>query len=686
MAKFRITGPDGGTYEVNAPDGASEADVLAYAKQNLQPQPKAEESGLSGAERVLRLLTPGSAAAAMLTPEGRKDAAAGLMGFLRGGKDVIDTGAEALATGYDKLTGADQHTLGSLVTGQRPGEAARVKAMNEAGKQDFQQQYGDSAPAQVGRVGGQIAITAPVGGALGQLLTRLGLARLGAATASGGMTTGAEVAPTLTARAVDLGIRSAGGAINGGATAGLVDPESAGTGAAIGAALPVAAKVAGAAGAAAANVVKPFTKRGQEQIAADALRQFSTNPEALANLRAAEEMIPGSAPTTVAAAGDEGLAGLSRTLQSVSPHYAAELSSRASAQNAARTAALEDVAGNTGKLALAQEARDAATAPMRETVLDAAGQLHARPVLDAIDRLIAKPDNAGELAQSALNRFRDRIAQFSPEGQIDARALYAIRKDINQMLQGKLQGEAGNLRYAAGQLNDVKGIIDDAIDQASRRVNLSDSRAVVPYGANIERAGAQGPAGSMQPRPTWRGYLEKYTDMSIPVNQMEKLDEVMRAVSTGAVDKEGNAVLSAAKLNNYLRNNAQDLQKALAPEQLGLLRRLAADLNASQLASNAGKAVGSNTVQNLAGANLLNATLGATAGGSTPARAVLGRLLQLPYGASNAQIQEKLAAALLDPKEAARLWNTPEGFAALKSISRAGAPIAYRAAPLLAAQ
>lgn len=34
MAKYRITGPDGGTYEITAPDDASEADVLAYAQRN----------------------------------------------------------------------------------------------------------------------------------------------------------------------------------------------------------------------------------------------------------------------------------------------------------------------------------------------------------------------------------------------------------------------------------------------------------------------------------------------------------------------------------------------------------------------------------------------------------------------------------------------------------------------------
>ena len=39
MAKYRITAPDGGTYEVTAPDTASEAEVMAYAQQNYQAKP-----------------------------------------------------------------------------------------------------------------------------------------------------------------------------------------------------------------------------------------------------------------------------------------------------------------------------------------------------------------------------------------------------------------------------------------------------------------------------------------------------------------------------------------------------------------------------------------------------------------------------------------------------------------------
>jgi hypothetical protein len=57
MAKYRITGPDGGTYEVNAPDTATEAEVMAYAQQNYKPQAKLEPlkadptDGMSGMDK-----------------------------------------------------------------------------------------------------------------------------------------------------------------------------------------------------------------------------------------------------------------------------------------------------------------------------------------------------------------------------------------------------------------------------------------------------------------------------------------------------------------------------------------------------------------------------------------------------------------------------------------------------------
>lgn len=617
-----------------------------------------------------------------------------------GAEDVSDNpvvGALAgIGSGVGKVAMGAQHYLGKGLDAIGLDKAGQWLVEDAAkGRAKLKSEvdpYKEKSPIATGggELAGEIASTWPVGGLLSKGVQAVSSApravQFAKSLASSGATTGNSLAKTasLGEKAADMGLRVAGGATTGGVSAGLVNPDDAAVGAVVGGITPPTLSLLSKAGNAVGGLVRPFYKGGQERIVGNTLREFATNPEAaLTNLRNAREVIPGSAPTTIMAAGDEGLAGLSRTLQSQSGQYAGELSARQAAQNAARTKAIEDVAGNTGKISLAEKARDEATAAMRESVLDSAGKLPAEPVLSSIDGLIKKPDNAGKLAQQALNEFRGRIAQFAPDGEIDARALYAIRKDINDVLGGKLQGEAGNMRHASSQLIKVKGLIDDAIDKASRAVQPVDGRALMPYGSNVTVNAA--PYGSTSPRPTWSQYLQEYSKLSKPIEQMKELDDVLRRIQTGTVDQSGNAVLSAAKLNNLLKNDSQDLAKKLTDDQLDLLRRLSADLNASQLANNAGRAVGSNTVQNLAQGNLLKDVLGKSLGGGALATSTLGRLMQLPYGAANQQIVERLGSSLLDPKEAARLLQTPEGSKLLRALSN-NAQIGYKAAPVLSAQ
>lgn len=537
------------------------------------------------------------------------------------------------------------------------------------------------------KLGGEVAGTAGAGPALG-----IGARLAGASSSivnaltSAGFSTGAAVAPGLAGTAANLALRTAGGATTGAASAGLIDPSSAKTGALVGGALPGAASLVGYAGNSLGAMLQPFYQKGQERLAGNALREFATNPAAARqSLSNAAEIIPGSSPITATAAGDDGLAALSRSMQNASVEFASGLSARQTAQNQARTTAIEGIAGNTGKIQIAKDARNALTSPMREEVLQAAGNVPSDGILKSIDSLIAKPDNAGKLSQQALSEFRGRIEKFSQDGAINARALYAIRKDINDVLGGKLQGEAGNIRYASGQLTSVKGLIDDAIDLSSRRMPGGSnqlSTAVNAPGVPAINGAASAGTGA---RPSWRGYLQTYTDQSIPINQMEKLDDILKAVQTGTVDSQGGAILSAAKLNNLMKNQGDDLIKNLSAEQLRILRAVQGDLNAGQIANNTGRAIASNTLQNIAQNNLLQGVLGQALGGSTAASSTLGRLLQVPYGIANKQIQERLGNALLNPKEAARLMADPQTNKILQMLSQKSA-IGYKVAPAITSQ
>jgi hypothetical protein len=159
------------------------------------------------------------------------------MGLVRGAKDVVDTGADFLS----RLGGSEEN--------------ARVKAMNEAGKAEFTSQYGDNTGASIGRFGGNVLATMPVGGILakGAMLGAKAAPTIAPMIANslrtGGMKLGTPAASALSREGIrNAAIRIGGGAASGGAMAGLVNPDEAGTGALLGGAIPVAGKVAGEAG------------------------------------------------------------------------------------------------------------------------------------------------------------------------------------------------------------------------------------------------------------------------------------------------------------------------------------------------------------------------------------------------------------------------------------------------------
>lgn len=138
------------------------------------------------------------------------------------------------------------------VIGRRDRREAMDAGLRELGADT------DSLAFKGGKLGAEIAGTAGVGGGLANG-TRLGLAMTGrsvpaaaepllSAIASGGFSTGSKAAPGALSFLKDQAVRATGGAISGGAAAGIVNPEDADTGAMIGALTPGAIKLAGEAG------------------------------------------------------------------------------------------------------------------------------------------------------------------------------------------------------------------------------------------------------------------------------------------------------------------------------------------------------------------------------------------------------------------------------------------------------
>ena len=149
-------------------------------------------------------------------------------GIISGGGNVM--------LGGQRLVGKGLSAVGATGAGQFLQEdAARRLAESQATVAPFKQEFPILAGA--GELAGEVVGTGPVGRLIAAPLQAAGATRLAQAVRTGGFSTGAPV----TSRAANLGIRTAGGAVTGGATAALINPEEAGTGAVAGATLAVVA-------------------------------------------------------------------------------------------------------------------------------------------------------------------------------------------------------------------------------------------------------------------------------------------------------------------------------------------------------------------------------------------------------------------------------------------------------------
>lgn len=237
MATYRIKTPDGISYNVTAPDDATQDQVLAYAQQRhadaAQPEQSAQPAEPSLLDRGLSLNREAGQAIA--------NAGAGAL------KGASQIGATILSP-LDYI--AQKAGISNSFIGRNDRREAVTQGLQDAGADP------NSLAFKTGEIGAEIAGTAGLPGAIGGQVARIA-PRLGTAITSGGFSTGAPAAKALSlAGARNAAIRVGGGAASGAAMAGAINPDQAGTGAVIGGAIPVAGKLAGEAGKA---IGKSFT-------------------------------------------------------------------------------------------------------------------------------------------------------------------------------------------------------------------------------------------------------------------------------------------------------------------------------------------------------------------------------------------------------------------------------------------
>jgi hypothetical protein len=284
MPTFRVTAPDGKTYDVTGPDGST-------AEQALE-QVRMQVAGGGGPSPTTPKSPPDAGAMATGYKRASQQRDANLVGGLLRGAGSI--GATLLAP-FDMAVDAAAGK-GLSLESNRERRAAMDAGLQSLGADPNSMGYRGTKLAT------EIAGTAGTGGLLARGAAMIpgvapnALASIGSA----GMNAGTASGFTGTA------LRAAGGALTGGVSAGLVDPSQAVTGAVVGGALPGVMQAAGSAGNALGRMM-----RGPEQA-----------PELANAVRAAREsgyvIPPSQANPTLGNRLLEGMSGKITTAQNAS--------------------------------------------------------------------------------------------------------------------------------------------------------------------------------------------------------------------------------------------------------------------------------------------------------------------------------------------------------------------------------
>jgi hypothetical protein len=412
-------------------------------------------------------------------------------GLARGVKDVIDTGAGFIS----RLGGS--------------GEAARVKAMNDAGKAEFTQAQENvgAGGSGVARIGGQILATSPVGPILGAGAKAAGLTRFGNALTTGGMTTGAPAAATFGGRAADMGIRMGAGAVTGGAMAGLVNPDDAATGAVIGAVLPPAIKAAGAAGQA---VLKAWTSARTPRdvkMAQQMAQQIGVTADDLKAATTGPQMIPGYQPTVPQIVQNPVASQLQRTLKTAGGDA---LGNAERTQQAQFRAALDRIA------------------PMDNTVQDAANRAGG-----AIqDFAIPAERQAGQRVNALFDAIPEREARM----QLPIARMEAAR---DRFLGPGTFGKGGGAADAA---------IEEAMAIGTRP---APAQALDYSSSDLARRAAGGHA---------HGAAGPTVQQAVPFNQLQKLrSSIGEAITDAQANGRNQAAAALTEMKNAIDNKVADV-------------------------------------------------------------------------------------------------------------------------------
>jgi len=361
-----------------------------------------------------------------------------VVGMYRGLQDITDT-AYIAATEALGIKGARE-------------ESARQKAQ-------FEQQYGGTVGGEVGRVGGQVVGTLPVGGLIAAPLKAIpAAAPLAQAVRTGGFSTGRALqgAPLAT-RAGDIAIRATGGAATGGASAAIINPDEAETGALVGGTVAVVAP----------PIVKALAK------SSGFLKDVFTGR--IASVKAGE--------ISRNVAGDQ-IAAIRAALAAAPEDLTAAQATAGVPKNAFQ--ALGAFAGRTDEMSVKLKQQADADFADLQRMMEGGNATEARAAYEAsIKRLNQLTEDMRNVPLQAANQYTETLNRLAPQlQQREASMVNALRQGMpapvpappsGGLIQGTVTGPArtGQSTVAAGTEALQRA---NVAEDAARRLMVSRSR------------------------------------------------------------------------------------------------------------------------------------------------------------------------------------------------------------------
>ena len=596
MPIYSISAPDGNTYKIEGPAGASQEQVQAEVlKQHPNAGTRPEKGNMytQGAEDI------------QYSPEGiplnTSSYGSAPTGATKSAQQALTSTVSLpinVATGVAKGPAALAQLIGKHF-GSNAGDIP-VNAINQIEK---------GTQAQMGDVGSAVS---QVGSAVGQAAPYMGIGTTG-------------MIPSFAqkvAQGTGMGILS-----------GVLTPEQTGLSpeqfneakaqnmmvqGGLGAAIPVVGGVLKTGYNAGKALVEPLYTGGREKIIGRALREYAGNEaeKAVANLKGAKELVQGSMPTVGEAAGVPSLAAAQRSAAAVSQEATNTMAARQAAQNEARLAALHELAGTEGEKAALSMARETAAEDLYKAAFGK--QMKLTPELTKeVNQLVQTP------------AIKDAMKQ----AQVNAKNLGI---DINNP-KGSIQG-----------LHQTKLAIDDAIDRL-KKPDMSTAEKNKMAGLVAAKNRLISFLENEKISPEYKIARETYAAMSKPINEMEAVQNI--------ANKAVNPLTGNIYPGKFAQNLESLNAGAVSPERLNALNSIKEDLARSEFAKSAGRGVGSDTIQKLAYGNMLNQinlpNLLRRRGLAETAGNLLARASDVVYGKANKELANQFAETLLNPQQAA---------------------------------